>query len=608
VPSLGDYYTANAPKAQPGLADFHVADVSHGTYNFQSVTDQVPETRIYGFYSRAQYDFSDTLYGFSEFSFRRSESKIEAAPSPVFNYAENGDGPNTGFLNIPATNPNNPFGENLEDEWYLRMVSAGNRINDVTSDTPRILVGLGGQLPGDWKWETAFVYSKNNVENLNGGTNFDNLYQAALNGVVIGGQTLYANPFGPEDPRVTATYTGMDPTSSSFEERTYDIEANGPIFQLPAGEVKLAVGGEWRNDKLASIRTINNATGNVIGGAEGTSTFGARTVDSAYAELHIPILKELQLQVAGRFEHYSDFGNTTKPKIALSYRPTKTFLLRASYGQSFHAPDLAYLYTSQVTTFSNSPLADPKRPGDAARQIQTKGGGNPNLKPETTDSYYAGFQINPTGKLEGLELSVDFLQFKQKDLIAQLGEDFILKHEDTLPGLVVRNTPAAGETYGVINYISDTYQNIDNQTYRGIDFDVLYTWKTSSLGRFSFELGGTYLEKLRYNQDNLEGTYNVPRWRGTFTPSWEMGDWSASVVVNYIGAFENYSEVGDVKRQISVDPQINYRGYRKIKITLGARNVFDSDPPFDEHSSTGYNNDISNPEKAFVYFRISKDF
>ncbi len=608
VPGLDDYYTLSAPKAQPTIGDFSVTDFSHGTYNFQAVTDQVPKSRSYGFYSRSQYDFSKQLYGFAELSFRRSETRIEAAPTPVYNFAENGSGPTTGYLNIPTTNPNNPFGVDLEDAWYARLVSAGNRINKVTSDTPRILVGFGGELSGDWKWESAAVYSKNKTKNLNGGSAFDNLYQAALNGVVIGGQTLYANPFGPEDPRVTATYTGNDPYSASFEERTYDIEASGPIFHVPAGEVKLAVGGEWRNDKLASLRSINDATGNVIGGGEGTSTFGERTVDAAYAELHIPVFSTLQLQLAGRFEHYSDFGNATKPKIALSYRPAKWLLLRTSFGQSFHAPDLGYLYTSQVTTFSANPIDDPKRPNDAPREIETNGGGNPKLQPEETDSYYAGFQINPLGKFKNLELSVDWLQFKQKNLIAQLREDFILENEDNLPGLVVRNPPAAGETVGVINYINDTYLNVDRQTYRGIDFDLRYKWTTASIGRFTFNLASTYLEKLRYDADDYEGTYDFPHWRSVFTTDWELGNWSASIFVDYIGAFENYSGVGRVKHQITVNPQISYRGFHRIKFTVGARNVFNQDPPFDEHSSTGYNNDISNPEKAFVYFRIEKDF
>ncbi len=609
VPSLGNYYMLSAPKVQPTIGDFAVTDFSHGTYNFQAVTDQVPKSRAYGFYSRSQYDFTDRIYGFTELSFRRSETRIEAAPTPVYNYAEHGSGPATGFLDIPTTNPNNPFGVDLEDEWYARLVSAGNRINDVTSDTPRILIGLGGNLSGDWKWESAAVYSKNKTNNLNGGSVFDNLYQAALNGVVIGGQTLYANPFGPEDPRVTATYVGNDPYFASFEERTYDIQANGPIFQVPAGAVKLAVGGEWRNDKLASVRSVDDATGNIVGGAEGTSTFGGRTVDSAYAELRVPLLTNLELQLAGRFEHYSDFGNTTKPKLALSYRPAKWLLLRTSFGQSFHAPDLAYLYTSQVTTFSSSPLYDPKRPNDAPREIESKGGGNAQLQPEKTDAWYAGFKVSPSsGLLKNLDLSVDWLQFKQKDLIAQLGEDFILKNEDNLPGLVVRNPPGAGETFGVINYINDSYLNIASQTYRGIDVELNYVWTTTSLGRFTFNLGGTYLEKLRYNSDSYEGTYDYPRWRSVYTADWELGDWSASVVVDYIGAFKNYSDVGSVKHQTTVNPQISYRGYHRIKFTVGARNVFNEDPPFDEHSSTGYNNDISNPEKAFVYFRMEKDF
>ena len=608
VKSLDDYYTLPAPKANPTRSDFVVADLSHGTYNFQEAAGQIPETKQFGLYTRGQYDFSDRIYGFAEVTYRRTESIINAAPTPVFSYTENGDGPNTGTLNIPATNPNNPFGEDLEDEWYARLVSAGNRVNEVSSDTPRFVIGVGGELPADWKWEAATLYSKNRTENLNRGTVFDNLYQKALNGVDIGGTVLYANPFGPEDPRVSAYYTNTDPNSATFELRTFDASANGPIFSLPAGEVKLAVGGEWRGEEMASIRTINNATGNVVGGAEGTSTFGDRTVEAAYLEVHVPVIHDMQLQLAGRFENYSDFGSATKPKIAWSYRPTKWLLLRSSYGQSFHAPDLAYLYTSQVTTFSSSPLADPKRPNDAPRQIETKGGGNPDLQPEDTDSVYVGFQLNPGGVLDGFEVAVDWLQFKQTNLIAQLGEDYILKHEDELPGSVVRNSPGAGEQFGVINYINDVYRNIDSQTYRGIDLEFRYRLQTDTAGRFTFSLGGTYLQKLHYNDEDFEGTYNYPHWRGTFVGTWDKGDWSASVIVDYIGEFENYSEVGTVGRQTQVHPQISYRGFRDIKLTLGARNVFNQDPPFDPHSSTGYNQDISIPEKAFVYVRASKDF
>jgi len=611
VPSLGWYYTLNAPMEHPTLADFVPADVSHGTYNFQSVTDQIPKTRSYSFYSRATHDFNENFYAFAEIAFHREEAVIGAAPAPVFNYNEHGDGPDTGYLTIPSTNPNNPFGEDLQDEWYARLVHAGNRINDVTSDTPRMLVGVGGKIPfgQNWTWESGYLYTSNDTTNLNRGTVFDNLYQDALNGVDIGGQTLYANPFGPEDPRVTAYYTHEDPNSSKFELRTIDFGATGDLFELPGGSVGLAFGGELRSEKFEDIKTTNNITGNIIGGAEGSSVRGQRNVRAAYAELSIPLFKGLKTQIAGRYESYSDFGETKKPKFALSYRPAGWLLLRGSFGQSFLAPNLSYLYTSQVTQFSGNNLIDPKRPDDAPRQVETRSGGNPGLKPEKTDTYYAGFQIEPdTGAMKGFSLSVDWFQFKQRDLISQLGPDFILAHEDSLPGAVVRNPPATGQTYGTINYIVDFYRNSDTLVYRGIDSEIRYDLKTSRLGQFRFVASSTYLRNYVFQGQEIAYTYDLPRFRGTFAIDWIRGDWSAAVFADVIGSYDNLYGPGRVASQTTINPQISYSGVWKTKITLGARNIFNTDPPFDPNSSTGWNSDINNPEKLFVYVRVAKDW
>ena len=614
VPSLKDYYTVTTPKVNPTLADFTVADMSHGSYNFQSVTDQVPQTRNYGFYTRGSHDFNPFFYAFAELSFRRSETIIGAAPTPVFNFNEHGDGPE-GNLNIPSSNPNNPFGEDLHGEWYARLVHAGNRINDVTSDTPRALIGLGGSIPEtSWTWESGVLHTTNDVSNLNHGSVFDNLYQNALNGVTINNQLLYANPFGPEDPRVTNYYTHDNPTSASFQLRTWDFNATGDLVDLPAGPLGLAVGGEFRSEKFANNETVDNITGNIIGGAEGSSIHGDRNVRAVYAEVRVPIITGLQLQLAARFEHYSDFGSTIKPKYALSYRPTKWLLLRGSYGQSFLAPNLAYLYSSQVTQFSDQALDDPKLPQDAPKQIVTRTGGNPDLKPENTTTLYAGFSVEPSsGPLEGWSASVDWLQFSQRALIAQLKDDFILAHEDSYPGIVVRNPPTAGETVGTINYIIDPYINADHQKYRGFDLELGYRLKTKLLGLFHFDATATYLGELSLNNDHLAGTYDQPRWRGVFSTEWMKGDWSAAVFVSYIGRFDQYTATGDtatasLPSQTLVNPQISYAGLYKTKITLGVRNAFDRNPPFDPHSSSGWNADIHNPEKLFAYLRVARDF
>lgn len=613
VLSLDDYYTLATPKANPTLSDFIVADLSHGTYNFQSVTDQIPETRNYGFYSRGNFDFTHYLYSFVELSFRRSQSKIGAAPSPVFNFNENGDGASTGYLTIPSTNPNNPFGENLEDEWYARLVNAGNRVNDVTSDTPRALVGLGGKIPDtSWTWETGVVQTRNAIRNLNHGTVFDDLYQNALNGVSIGGTVLYANPFGPEDARITNYYTHDNVETARFTLRSYDFSATGNIVELPAGFLALAFGGEGRTEKFENIRSLDSVRGNVVGGSEGSSIHGSRNVRAAFAELRIPIFKSLQAQIAGRFEHYSDFGSTTKPKYALSYRPFNWLLLRASYGQSFLAPNLSYLYTAQVTQFSDNSLEDPKRPADAPRQIVTRSGGNKDLKPETTTTYYAGVKVEPaSGPLKGWAAGVDWFEFKQKNLIAQLGEDFILANEDALPGRVVRNPPAAGETVGIINYIIDTYDNIDRQMYRGFDAELSYRFKSAYLGKFKISTSATYLIALNYNSDDFASSYDFPRVRGISSLEWEKGNWASAIFVSYIGPFDKYAESksdGKIGSQTAVNPQISYSGFFDVKITLGARNIFDRDPPFDRHTSTGWNSDIHSPEKRFVYLRLEREF
>ncbi len=614
VPSLDWYYTLSAPKANPTLADFVEADVSHGTYNFQSVTDLTPKTRDYGFYSHLDHTFNEHVTGFMEVSFRRSQSEIGAAPSPVFSYSENGTGPNTGTLTIPSTNPNNPFGEDLEDEWYARLVHAGNRINDVTSDTPRVLVGVRGEIPSSdtWSWETAALYSKNRAKNLNRGTVFDDLYQAALNGVSIGGQTLFANPFGPEDPRVTATYVGDNPTGSSFVLKAWDFSTSGKLFDLPAGQLGLALGGEVRAEDFANNQTVQNETGNIVGGAEGSSVSGDREVYAFYTELAVPIVKNLEAQLAGRFEHYSDFGSATKPKVALSYKAAPWLRFRTSFGQSFLAPNLSYLYTEQITTFSSSPLVDPKRPNDAPRQIQTKSGGNPDLQPEETDTLYAGFQFEPAGAFKGLAVSVDWFQFKQKNLIAQLGDSFILAHEDELPGKVVRNSPASGETNGVISYINDAYDNFDGLTYRGFDFDVRYDFETASWGTFRLNAAATFMSQYAYKASDgisqLAGEYNQPKWRSTYSVEWRRGNWGAAVFCEHVGTFRNYDESGFIGNQFLVNPQVSYSGFARTKVTVGARNVFDRDPPFDRHSSTAWNDNIHNPQKAFVYVRLEREW
>jgi iron complex outermembrane receptor protein len=161
---------------------------------------------------------------------------------------------------------------------------------------------------------------------------------------------------------------------------------------------------------------------------------------------------------------------------------------------------------------------------------------------------------------------------------------------------------------GVISYINDVYMNIDRQTYQAVDIETRYDWKTSRAGDFRLIANATWVYDFSYNDTQYTGTYNQPRWRSAFTFEWERGDWSAALLVAHIGRFQNYDEDGYIRSQIIVNPEVTYSGLWKTRLTVGARNALDRDPPFDPHSSSGWDTDIHDPEPLFVYVRLGKDW
>jgi iron complex outermembrane recepter protein len=105
----------------------------------------------------------------------------------------------------------------------------------VTSDTPRLVAGLEGRINENWSWEAAALYTKTQTSNTNAGTVFDDLLQDALNGVVIDGHLLHANPFGPNHPWLIDYMTAENPNVDTYEIRSYDANTSGTLWDLPAG-------------------------------------------------------------------------------------------------------------------------------------------------------------------------------------------------------------------------------------------------------------------------------------------------------------------------------------------------------------------------------------
>lgn len=632
-PDFVNYYTlkglpaSNAwqdlPTIEESLAftpnDFNVGP-SFAPFNYQEVTGFIPKQRNSGFYTRLSYDILPSLEAYAEVSFRRVETSIDAAPTPLFSWNEGVD------LNMPPENPFNPFGEELFLGW--RMIEFGNRVNIVQTDTPRLVAGLTGDIANTgWEFDSGFLFTESTTTNENSGTVFDDRLQEAIReGVEIDGEVLWANPFGENHAEIIDYVSGNNPTKDSFELWSWDASVNGDLLDLETGVIKAAAGVEYRYEELTSIRTQANISGNIVGGSQSSSVFGDRDIRSIYAEVSVPVYDLLEVQVAGRYEDYSDFGDTSKPKVGFKLTPIDGLLLRGSFSQSFRAPDLPLLYSSSSVSFTADFYEDPLRPGDPESQIQNRSGGNPDLQPEETDTYSLGAQVDfgeMVEVLEGLVFQVDLWRFEQTDVFSRFGAGQVVVNagDPFFDQFIVREEVSGGGP-GPILYVETDWQNLDEQETSGIDIGISYVKRTRDAGEFRFSLDMTYMDSYDTNtldfdengdeiqvSQGFAGTWNFPRMRASGSIAWTYGDWSAAIYANYVGEYgPNSPGDPDVDPYLRWNPQVAYSGLWDTTVTVGVRNVFDSAPPVDLGDVTNVNNSIHNAEPRFVYVRLSKEW
>lgn len=252
----------------------------------------------------------------------------------------------------------------------------------------------------------------------------------------------YFNPFGDgsfTDPATLAYVEG-----SSWNHQVYDIEsvtlsAGGPLFDLPGGTVRMAVGVDTRKETYKSERiddtdtltpevvTLNSASGFGVGAF-------SRRIDAAYAEVSVPLVgtgnampfvEKLDLSLAVRREDYSDFGTTTNPKVGLSWQPVEGLSFRGTWGTSFRAPRLVELderanaYFIRPWPNPGAVLGDPSTFAPAPANswiIYLADSGNGKLQPETAKSYTLGADFTPAA-LPGFKASLTYYNIEYEDRI-----------------------------------------------------------------------------------------------------------------------------------------------------------------------------------------------
>ncbi|GAB3267690.1 TonB-dependent receptor [Chitinimonas naiadis] len=626
----GNYYTTagGVPKAGPNCpAEFIRAGVCR--YDFSLVEQLQPEQTRTGGLLVGTFAVTPDIKAFSELAFNRNKTTVEGRASAL--------GTENDFLSVDAYRglaagttgnlvasalavhaPAGYFAGN-PDKVYMntRITEYGPRNDEITTDSLRALVGIKGTF-NDWSWETALTQSKTKVETIN---NNEVRKDVLADLIVSGAANMYGNQKTGMD---AARYIGSDHSESKLT--MFDFKLSGELFQLPAGPLAMAFGGEARKEEMSSHADEISAAGLKTGSAS-TNTNGDRNLKSAFVEFNVPVFDSLELQLATRYDRYSDFGGTTNPKVALRFQPTKSFLVRASYGTAFKAPTLFQLYEAQQAGGFND-YTDTARCAAGVtvdcdtRLIEVRSGGSVaagyTLKPEESKNYNLGFVWEPTGNIN---TSVDFWRIKKTNAITQSDVQTLI--DNNSPN-VIRN-PTVDGVPGSIIYVRNSYYNAYRQDLSGVDFEVNGKWTLPNGAKFGSGLSLTYTNKFKqWSADGTEVVNQVgnnfyyvavPRLKGQSRFDYTQGTWNVASQVNYTSSYSaDYLGAGAAESQTkvasytTVDSQVGYRGLKNTELRFGIRNLFNREAVYVAGYAAGTDTAMYDARGRFYYASVNYKF
>ncbi|MET4617290.1 iron complex outermembrane receptor protein [Stenotrophomonas sp. 2619] len=480
---------------------------------------------------------------------------------------------------LPVGHPNNSTGAPLPFEYSFFDI--GPRLKDNTQVFYRVLAGARGTTER-WDWEVAAETSQS--EQREYVDNFIDRY--AFEQILRDGSYNFLDPAS--TPGALEALRLQTKRPGWYQLDAASIKASTSFLDLPAGPIGFAWGAEVRRESLDARTSAQVLSGTELRPAINIVD-GERRVSAAYAEFSVPLHRTLELQVAGRGDHYDDFGNAFSPKVALRWQPLDALLLRGSFSRGFRAPSLPEIAQGQTISYGSvvDPF-DPLAPG-GSRGVTNLRTGNPNLEAERSKNYNVGVVWAPDADTS---VGVDVYRIEQDNLIKPDNAQFIVNNPDLFPGRVQR------DAQGRIQIITNQYANQGELETSGIDLDISRTFRTEGWGTVT--LAGSWSHLLTFKQPlvagqaPVEGAGNnrlgaLPRTRGTTSLAWALGDWQSTLSLQYIAGYDqrvatqtsNPGLNDRIKAYHQLDLYVAYTGLPKTTLSLSVQNLTDKDPPFD---------------------------
>jgi iron complex outermembrane recepter protein len=557
-----------------------------------------------------------------------------------------------------AFNPFNPFNQIISGGTRARIFDFGNRLIDTENEAYLATVGVKGDkvFGSSWGYDGAFRYSQiytiaqiqtasaqrlNRIMNAN-----DPIFDPNSSSFI--GTTIPYNPFTSfTEPTFASnipsilfaranlrSLTKSALTAADFHVYTTDL------FEMPAGPVGFAFGGDWRREQFDFNPDDTDKTGDEIGVGIAKPSFGGRKSYGIFAETQIPITSpkmgipgaySLEFNASGRYEDFrNNDTNVVVPRIGIRWQPfNEELTIRATWGEGFIEPTLASLYGAPLFILAVSNTAgvtpaqfashglDPTKAGGVEPETTQEVDANRNLAPEDSRNFSAGFVYTPKWIKNWqpnatLTMSVDFWDVERSGVVTTPSAQSLVNlfFKTPLGGLPPGTAVNIDPTTNTANFVRSGFENSGRQRARGIDFSLQYQVQTASWGTFTWSNDWTYLDSFlfqlngvakthevsgRTNNDPFEGAFfgqvtigdGFLKWKGISRITWDWNNFDLSVAGRYNDGFreQRATHVGDnneavehwIKQRFFFDGQLSYNL------------VFTQ--PVEEHPVAGYSKD-----------------
>lgn len=563
----------------------------------------------------------DGFEGFFRGSYYRSETASTLEPNfyggnlfsgavadPIV--ANNGGG----FVAAGASNnPTTGTGDERSGFFVRRLVEFGPRANNITSSASNFVGGFKG-IAGQFDWEAAFSFAESIVQNLRANilrSGFDN--EVSNNGLDL---------FQPIPQDIVDKYTFTSVTDAKSRIQTVDASLTGPTgLVLPGGGLSFALAVDADRQSYVDARDNLTLAGDAFDGAAAGG--GDRERYGIGVEFLMPVIDQLEISLAGRFDQYNDDSNTDgafSPKIGIAYRPLDWTLFRATFAESFRAPDLQRLFGANTRGFSSvidTPLCLANGgfgPGDTSvpactnvvQSVAINLGSNIGLEEEEGESFSIGMVLEP---IDNLSFTLDYYDIKLDNIVNAPSAQFILNQCGFFGNLCGNITRAPDGTLQTGGLISATALNLSSQQIDGIDFDGEYTFSVDGIGKFRFNTVAAWVHQLTTQFDAASpevqniGLAVLPRWRAAQVMDWSFGSSALTVRVDWVDELPGVNASNPVQDSQLIDSYTTVNTVFRHnlggigKIALGINNIFGEEYPIDP---TQGNNQFTSGQTGFA--------